>query len=156
MRGRRCPGATLLLLLWSSQSGLAAEMPRLLADFNTQSASQDSVTEASGFVEAGGLLLFSTTGSQWTEDEGMLWSTDGTAEGTRVVSSSICPSPCHSIRPLTTWRGAAILTVVTSTPSGYPSQTRLWRTDGSAAGTRPLTGALVPWEQAASPDLPFF
>src|SRR5262245_13822999 len=122
MRGRRSPGATLLLLLWSSQSGLAAEMPRLLADLNTQSAGELVLTEASGFVEAGDLLLFSTRDYQ-SNDEGMLWSTDGTAEGTRVVSSSLCPLPCQSIHPLTTWRGVAILEVVTE---GYPSRMRLW------------------------------
>ncbi len=163
MQGRRSPGVSLLLLLWSSQSGLAAEMPRLLADLNTQSAGEDDrvVTQASGFVEAGDLLVFSTADPQST-DEGMLWSTDGTAEGTRVVSSTLCPAPCLQIAPLTVWRGAAILKVASGPARGYP-KARLWRTDGTAQGTWPFTGflfensySLSSPEVVAPPDAPFF
>lgn len=160
MRGRRSLGAPLLLLLWSSQSGLAAEMPRLLADLNTQPPGEDYrvVAQASGFVEAGGLLLFSTADPQST-DEGMLWGTDGTAEGTRVVSSTLCPTPCRRIAPLTVWRGAAILKVVSGPDDGSPN-TRLWRTDGTARGTWPFTGFLLedPYsrEVVAPPGAPYF
>ena len=117
----------------------AAEVPQLLADVNRtpQPADNLSVPEPSGFIAAGGRMLFFTSGSGGgSDDEGILWSTDGTASGTRAVSP-ICPYPCQGITPLGTWHGLAIFKTVRRTNLTHAE---IWRTDGTAAGTFPLAG----------------
>jgi ELWxxDGT repeat protein len=110
----------------------AAEVPQLLVDINTTTPrGQLSTAQAAGFVAAGDRLLFSTS-SDPNDDKGILWLTDGTAAGTRVLSSSLCPNPCPAIIPLGTWHGLALLDVTTG----------LWRSDGTSAGTFPLTAPL--------------
>ncbi|HEX4963155.1 MAG TPA: ELWxxDGT repeat protein [Thermoanaerobaculia bacterium] len=153
MRARLIAGALLSLVL-SAGSGRAAEVPRLLADVNTTPAIPPIyVSEPAGFVAAGGGLLFSTF-NQDASDEGVLWRTDGTAEGTRAVSSSLCPSPCQGITPLGTWQGIAILKVVSGEEA--TQSTRLWRSDSTPEGTFPLTDLLVQGdveEQLLTPPL---
>lgn len=123
----------------------AAEVPRLLADINTQapSALDSDLDLLSGFFSQGNRTLFSTV-QGINGDEGILWSTDGTASGTWAVSSTICPSFCGGITPVGTWRGTTFLNVA----SGAQYAPQLWRTDGTAAGTFPLI--------APSPDDPYF
>ncbi len=72
----------------------------------------------------------------------MLWSTDGSAEGTRVVSSTICPYPCQGITVLGVWQGAAFLDALTGPASG-PNTSAVWRTDGTTAGTFQLAGPFL-------------
>ncbi|HEX4963156.1 MAG TPA: ELWxxDGT repeat protein [Thermoanaerobaculia bacterium] len=140
MRERRIAGALLSLVL-SAGSGQAAEVPRLLADIDTTPAPLGSfAAPPAGFVSAGDRLLFSTASYYNSDDEGILWQTDGTASGTGAVSSSTCPFPCRSIVPLATWHGLALLKVSFGDDSA--PQTRLWRSDGTAAGTFPLTDQL--------------
>jgi ELWxxDGT repeat protein len=92
-----------------------------------------------GFVQVNDRLVFSTPSGDLTDDPGFLWSTDGTPEGTRVISSTICPSPCQSITPVAAWPGAALLMTTQTTLTGSALKMRLWRTDGTPAGTFPLT-----------------
>src|SRR5436305_11097871 len=110
------------------------EAPRLLADINSQppQAGAFGVAEPSGFFTLNGRLLFSTA-SPDSEDEGILWSTDGTPAGTVQVSSSLCASPCGAISLQGVWRDRAYL--FTYPEQGYP---QLWSTDGTAAGTSTL------------------
>ena len=99
MRGSRIAGALLWLVL-AAVPARAAKIPYRLADINQTSADPPSnrlSEEPSNFFELGGRLLFSTAGS--ATDEGILWSTDGTAAGTVQISSSICPLPCRRHRP---------------------------------------------------------
>jgi ELWxxDGT repeat protein len=113
-----------------------------LADINQTSAglSGDRLfEEPSDFFELGGRLLFSTAGSG--TDEGILWSTDGTAAGTVQISSSICPLPCHNIVPLKVWNGIALLRIGVG-DAFSSSSFRLARTDGTAAGTYLLADSL--------------
>ena len=120
----------------------AAEVPRLLADINaTPSPTGSFIAPPAEFIPAGDRLLFSTVSYYNNDDEGILWVTDGTASGTRALSSSACPFPCRSIVPLATWHGLALLKV--SFGDDFAPQTRLWRSDGTAAGTFPLTDKLV-------------
>ena len=93
MRGSRVTGALLWLVL-ATVPARAAEIPYRLADIVQASAGSSSdrlFEEPSDFFPLGGRLLFSTAGS--STDEGILWSTDGTAAGTVQISSSICPLP---------------------------------------------------------------
>ena len=90
---------------------------------------------ASGFVRLGDRLLFSLVKPS-SEDEGLLFATDGTEGGTRVVSSTLCPSPCLEITPVAILGEAVILKV----RSGSFTKVRFWRMDATSAGTFPLTG----------------
>jgi ELWxxDGT repeat protein len=137
-----------------------AASPYRLGDLNTAPGSSLQLTTdrpPTGFISLGNRALFSTADPHLA-DEGILWSTDGTAQGTAVVSSSLCPSPCSSIRPLATWHGLALLL----TSQGFDdrfAQPRLVRSDGTPAGTFPLTGLLNdlrPVEIQAPPSGSFF
>src|SRR6476661_3293682 len=133
MRGSRIAGALLWLVL-AAVPARAAESPYRLADIQQTFAdpfSNSLLEEPSNFFELGGRLLFSTAGS--ATDEGILWSTDGTAAGTVQISSSICPLPCHDIVPLKVWNGIALLRI--GVGDSYLSSSRLARTDGTASST---------------------
>ena len=122
----------------SAMPAPAAEVPHRLADIQQPSAHDDVfdfAAEPTGFVQVGGRLLFSTV-NESSADEGILWSTDGTATGTVQISSSLCPASCSQIAVLAVWRDLAFLR---TSPQLLPVQ--LWRTDGTAAGTFPLRGA---------------
>jgi ELWxxDGT repeat protein len=139
MRGSRIAGALFWLVLAAVPAG-AAELPYRLADINRTSEGLFGLSEEpSSFFELGGRLLFSTAGSD--TDEGILWSTDGTAAGTLQISSSICPLPCHNIVPLKVWNGIALLRI--GVGDAFSSRSfRLARTDGTAAGTYLLADSL--------------
>lgn len=144
-----------LLTLLTALPAWSAEAPRLLADINKRPlppGSADYPALPRDFFPLGGRLLFSTVGSTFEKGEGILWSTDGTAEGTTVVSSTICPSPCLQIAPVATLRGAVLLRVAREK---HPADRfRYWRTDGTPAGTFPVTGVLsFPYEEKLVPGL---
>ena len=125
-----------LTLILIAAPGRTLEKPRLLADIAPGGASDLQIQPPGDFIQAGGRLLFSTPSSSYG-DEGVLWSTDGTEEGTVMISSSLCPSGCTGIRPLGMVGDVALLAPAVDTGS-----LRLWRSDGTAAGTYPLTGPL--------------
>ncbi|HEV7505355.1 MAG TPA: ELWxxDGT repeat protein [Thermoanaerobaculia bacterium] len=137
MRPRQIAEALLSLVL-AAGPVRAAEVPRLLADINRTPSPPAGlfVAEPSGFFSLGGRTLFSTKGFG---DEGILWSTDGSASGTRMVSSTICPYPCQGITSLGAWHGVALLKVAMGSAESSPDGV-LWRTDGTTAGTFPLAG----------------
>ncbi|HEY4591437.1 MAG TPA: hypothetical protein VIJ61_03450, partial [Thermoanaerobaculia bacterium] len=125
---------SLVCLALAAAPAQAGEAPHLLADVNPHPLEAGTFTaaEPSGFFTLNGRLLFSTASSD-SEDEGILWSTDGTPAGTVQVSSSLCASPCGAISLQGVWRDRAYL--FTYPEQGYP---QLWRTDGTAAGTSTL------------------
>jgi ELWxxDGT repeat protein len=84
-------------------------------------------------------LLFSVYSG--TLDDGFLWSSDGTPEGTRRISTpeAICAAPCQSLRPVLTRKDGGVLLLADSGASGA----RLWRTDGTEAGTAPFSRGRV-------------
>ena len=145
MRGLRT------IILWLSLSGLATapawtqEPPHLLADINSSPAVPDSFQvheEPENFFNLGGRLFFSTARPNWGSlDQGILWSTDGTAEGTRQVSTLLCFSACESISALGVVNGVALLQVASGITSGVSSS--LARTDGTPGGTYRLGGDFV-------------
>jgi ELWxxDGT repeat protein len=125
-----------LTLTLIAAPGRTLEKPRLLADIAPGGISDAQLPSLGDFIQVGGRLLFSTPGSR-NGDEGILWSTDGTAAGTEMVSSSLCPGECTGIRPLGTMGNVALLV-----PSVDTGSLRLWRSDGTPEGTYPLTGPL--------------
>ncbi|HEX4965557.1 MAG TPA: hypothetical protein VF173_32405 [Thermoanaerobaculia bacterium] len=126
-----------LLLLITSWPVVAQGTPRLVADVNQQpwSVADPLPVAAGSFVPAGGRLVFAISG---TTDDGSLWVTDGTAQGTGLLRVSICPAPCQSIAPVATPHGIALLRVESGTEL-LDKSVRLWRTDGTRTGTIPLT-----------------
>src|SRR6476659_7042908 len=145
MRGGWLAGALLLTLTVRPSGG--AEVPQLLRDIVKQPgpALVNLLGLPEGFVQVNDRLVFSTPGGD-LGDAGVLWSTDGTPEGTKAVSTAICLPVCDSIAPVATWPGAALLKT-TEVSSFNPSPTvkmRLWRTDGTPDGTFPLTEATEP------------
>src|SRR3954464_12913438 len=139
------PAFLTLILILIAAPGRTLEMPRLLADVAPGGGSDLQIQPPGDFIQAGGRLLFSTLGSPYG-DEGILWSTDGTEEGTVMISSSLCPSGCTGIHPLGMVGDVALLAPAVDTGS-----LRLWRSDGTAAGTYPLTGPLQVLSGAAFP-----
>jgi ELWxxDGT repeat protein len=126
-----------LAILLSATSGRTLEKPRLLADVVPGDASGVQLSLPGDFIRVNGRLLFSTLGSR-NGDEGILWSTDGTAAGTVMVSSALCPSPCTAIRPLGTVGDVALLAGISESGGS-----RLWRSDGTPEGTFLLPGPLT-------------
>lgn len=81
------------------------------------------------FYPVGGLLYFTVTGSpgQWT-----LWRTDGTAAGTRqITTAGLSPSN------LMNFNGTLIF------EAAVGNRQQLWRSDGTDAGTAPFTNLPV-------------
>ena len=129
---------SLLAAAWlAAASAGAQEAPHLLADVNHSPYvpySFEVREEPEDFFNLGGRLLFSTADPS-SLDQAILWSTDGTAEGTRQVSTTLCLSHCESISPLGVVNGVALLGVTAS----YGSSS-LARTDGTPGGTYLLGG----------------
>jgi ELWxxDGT repeat protein len=65
-----------------------------------------------------------------------LWSTDGTPAGTQFVRD-LCPGTCSSQVPAAVPLSGVVLSFVAFPSDNSPAQ--LWVSDGTAAGTRPLT-----------------
>ncbi|HEY4562622.1 MAG TPA: hypothetical protein VIJ36_06565, partial [Thermoanaerobaculia bacterium] len=126
--------SSLLTLALVAAPGRALEKPQLLADIVRGGDPDAALSSPRDFIQAGSRLLFSTLGYG---DEGILWSTDGTAAGTMMVSSSLCPTGCTGIHPVGTVGNVALLA-----PRADTASFRLWRSDGTPAGTYPLTGRL--------------
>ncbi|MFY9826291.1 MAG: ELWxxDGT repeat protein [Thermoanaerobaculia bacterium] len=142
MRGEWIAKALFLLTLTTQPSG-AAEAPRLLKDIATQPGPNAAPGLPESFVQVNDRLLFATPSGSFA-DGGALWSTDGTTAGTRLVSSTLCPFLCRAIVPLATWPGIALLEAQEDDTQGFAAGKRLWRTDGTPAGTTPLTARLEP------------
>lgn len=119
-----------LLGLAALAAPAAAAGPSLIADLNTSRTPEILPAVQPGFdgVELGGFLYF-------TADDGLhgreLWRSDGTAEGTELVSD-ICPGPCTSLPVDLTVFGNLIGFRATDGVHGE----EVWVTDGTREGTR--------------------
>jgi ELWxxDGT repeat protein len=120
--------AVLAAMMLAPAYGRALEAPVLLADIVPGDSADARTSSPGDFIQLGDRLIFSTLGAT-VEDDAVLWSTDGTAEGTLPLTSRICPLACEDIRPLGTVGGVALF-------AARPG--RVWRTDGTVAGTFPL------------------
>src|SRR3954453_6580397 len=92
-----------LLLVLTGRPSWGAEVPQLLQDIVTQPVRSDFLPGLpEGFVQVNDRLVFSTPSGEFGDNPGILWSTDGTPEGTHVVSTTICPAFCESVTPVAT------------------------------------------------------
>jgi ELWxxDGT repeat protein len=120
--------------LWSSQ-GSPQSMIRL-ADPCGEGCQFIELERLSVLTEAGGKIFFlGNDGVHGVEP----WVTDGTRAGTHMVRD-ICTGPCDSSRtPVFISGGSSGRPVFFSAISTVAGTRQLWRTDGTAAGTRKLT-----------------
>jgi ELWxxDGT repeat protein len=88
---------------------------------------------SSPLVQAGMQLYFVVSTGNFPNSSAALWTTDGTAAGTRQVAV-MCTAPCEEYAPLTLAPlGDKIYFDLTPQP---PAQPQLWVSDGTGAGTR--------------------
>ncbi|HVR97494.1 MAG TPA: hypothetical protein VMW27_12825 [Thermoanaerobaculia bacterium] len=113
--------------------------PHLLGNLNREPPDPVLRGMPSNFFQFGERLFFSTADPE-SLDQGILWSTDGSARGTQQVSTTLCTDHCAAILPLGTWRGIMLLRI--KILRGAHATYRLGRTDGTAAGTFLLTEEL--------------
>jgi len=147
-------GMSLVCLALATVPARAGEGPHLLADVNRERPAAAPVSDVVGFFELGDRLFFSTANP---DGNGILWSSDGTADGTLPLSSSLCPIDCAGIIPLATWKGLAFLETRARDDS-FQRYDRLARTDGTPEGTFQLSPDDPYFEildVQASPELPF-
>ena len=109
--------------LWTSTGS-----PSTTKELPLPCASPPCTVQPYGLRRLGDRLYFIGSSAQGTK----LWTTDGTAAGTRPVVD-LCPSFC-----LANYAGAGVVGTQLYLAVGAPDY-ELWATDGTAAGTRRLT-----------------
>jgi ELWxxDGT repeat protein len=132
---------TLLLIAALAVSSLGAQTASLVRDINTAPYVPVEASEGpQQFTPVAGGAVFFTLGGD-TYPTAALWFTDGTAAGTRFVAAFCESSGCsHVPEVVATLPGLAFF-LAESNGDLTPSP-RLWRTDGTPAGTFPLTPQL--------------
>ncbi len=114
-----------LLALVPVPAGAAG--PYLVADLDTTPIPGGSITGIVEWVELGGHLYFAADDGQHGRE---LWRTDGTSEGTRMITD-LCPGPCSSLpSELTVFNGR----VAFSATDGFHGR-EIWLSDGTRQGT---------------------
>jgi ELWxxDGT repeat protein len=149
-------GVSLVGLALAAAPAWGREAPYLLADVNRERPASAPVSDVAGFFELGGRLFFSTANP---DGNGILWSSDGTGDGTAPLSSSLCPDGCSGITPLATWHGLALLDTAVNDNASLFTSHRLARTDGTPEGTFQLSPLDDPYFEVrqlqAPPESPF-
>ncbi len=117
-----------------------AAQPTLVRDVNPDSYVPVSAFEGPRQLTpvAGGAVFFTLSGPPFTAG---LWFTDGTAAGTRFVTSFCEPAGCSRV-PYSVAALPGLAFFLAESRGDLSSSSRLWRTDGTAAGTFPLTAQL--------------
>ena len=129
---RRFSALCVLLLCIQAVPALADGPARLVADL--MEGSEEFGLSLWGAASLGNRAVFLRPDS---ESYPMLWTTDGTPEGTRALAV-LCP-PCGSGILLGTTGSVAFYQVF---QSGAVSRMEIWRTDGTPAGTFPVMTGL--------------
>ena len=119
----------LALAALAAPPAVLAATPRLVADFEPASPPYGSELPHS-FLAAGSRVVYAAPD---VEEPSALWASDGTAEGTRLLTV-----PCREC-PLSPLASTGELAFFAAKGSYYTI--RVWRSDGTVAGTYPVT----PW-----------
>lgn len=134
-----------LLLSLLAASPLGAQTATLVRDVNPAAYVPVEAAKApQQFTPLSAGAVFFTPGDE-ADPIVRLWATDGTAAGTRFLAAFcediLCPQP--QVRA--TLPGLAFFVAESDrSPGGY-RRPRLWRTDGTPAGTFPITPTLNPF-----------
>lgn len=130
------------LELWRS-SGSDLGTVRLAVFPSRPTPGRERLPEPSHFTVANGRLF-------WNADDGVhgaeLWTSDGTAAGTRLVQD-IVPGPGSSHPDWLLAAGGRLFFTATDGTHGF----ELWQTDGTAAGTR-MVQDIAPEALSSAPD----
>jgi ELWxxDGT repeat protein len=127
----------MIAMFIGSNSAAYDYAPTMVRDINSETVGDPFSSEPIEMVSMGGVIYFAARDVQ---NNGALWRSDGTAEGTQLIKAFP--------RPLTypSFSGEAHNTIVTVgdklffTPlDTITYQSRLWVSDGTAAGTRQLS-----------------
>jgi ELWxxDGT repeat protein len=104
--------------------------------------------ELTDFATLGGAIYFGASCVEGLPDLGPgLFRTDGSPGGAERVATLDLGSPFHLLPA-----GDALYFVESSDETGNtPAAYRVWRSDGTAAGTAPLTGFELPWVRLQPP-----
>jgi ELWxxDGT repeat protein len=132
----------LVLLLLTAPAGAAARTATLAGDLNPGPPAPGSPgSSPRQFATAAGRVAFVTPGTEPGISSYLLWSTDGTAAGTETLAL-LCSSSltCREPAELPALPGLAFYAVGSSDTNPYLF--RVWRTDGTRAGTYPISPEL--------------
>jgi ELWxxDGT repeat protein len=142
---RSCFLPVLLLLGWGLPAS-AAE-PTLVQDVNpTPAVSDEQAATLRQFVSVGPRAVFVLSHQGPIDYGGELWASDGTNGGTVLLRSFVSTRSAVQILGSD---GRLAFALVTTTGAGYTQTSVVWRTDGTGAGTFPVTGPL----RGASPGV---
>lgn len=135
---RRQTSAFLLLLLGAAFAP-AAELPYLVKDLNTDAHGAYG-SDPFQFVSVGDRAFFTT--ESYLESGYSIWTTDGSADGTRRVATfPDCRPSLDERGPILEPLGDLVFFVERCV--GEEGQLQLWRSDGSTVGTIRLTDDLA-------------
>jgi ELWxxDGT repeat protein len=128
----------LAVLLLTASAGAAAQTASLVGDLDPNPPAAGSPgSSPRQFAAAAGRVAFVTPGTEPGTTSYLLWATDGTAAGTETLSL-LCSSPfCREPRRIAEIPGLAFYEIGAS--ESDPRLFRVWRTDGTRAGTFPVS-----------------
>lgn len=123
----------LALLLALALPTAAAAQEALVRDLNPNTPSGVPGSDPRQFASAGSRATFITGGEDPAAPSYLLWATDGTAAGTRTLTVLCARTYCTEPVAIAETPGLAFYRV--SDPDAGAGFFRVWRTDGTAAGT---------------------
>lgn len=129
----------LALFLLTVPAGAVAQTATLTGDLNPNPPAAGSPgSSPRQFAAAAGRVVFVTAGTEPGRSSYLLWATDGTAAGTETLAL-LCSSSLDCREPvrLPGLPGLAFYAVGASEDNPYLY--RVWRTDGTRAGTYPIS-----------------
>ena len=131
----------LVLLLLMAPAGAAAQTASLVADLDPNPPAGGSPgSNPRQFAAASNRVVFVTPGTEPGISSYLLWATDGTAAGTETLSLLCAAASCREpvrLPDLPGNPGLAFYEIGASEDN--PSLFRVWRTDGTRAGTFPIS-----------------
>lgn len=120
-----------------AQSPQSPQTPRLVRDVNAGAGSPGAMgSHPRQFTTVAGKVVFTTLGE---DSIYRLWATDGTADGTEVLTIFCSAEVC--LEPLRIGEVSGLVFFLAG--SDDSGQLQIWRTDGTRAGTFPVSQQLI-------------
>jgi ELWxxDGT repeat protein len=128
--------AALLLVAALCPAPAGAETPFLVKDLSSVAGTRDASSNPAGLTVVGDRLFFTAEEPSAGREP---WVTDGTPNGTEMLAD-ICPGLCGSATEFLGGSGRIALFLAAEESEPF-ARALLWRSDGTRAGTAPLTVA---------------